>query len=153
MDELFRFESDFVKSLRCIPMVVRMKLDQCMVKLSLRQWSQLTHSERERLVVQSCQSKPEIEQYKLLLFNIVESRTEHLPQILPNASELLQALSTELPQQVVAFAAEGGLRPPSVEDWAGLSELRRFTLLKLSRDNHDNVNFAPALREFGLLEG
>jgi len=29
--------------------------------------------------------------------------------------------------------------------------LQRFTLLKLSRESHDNVNFIPALREFKLL--
>jgi hypothetical protein len=27
---LFKFESDFVDSLRCIPMVVRLKLDLCL---------------------------------------------------------------------------------------------------------------------------
>jgi hypothetical protein len=43
MDDLqiFDFERDFAGSLRCIPMIVRFKLDQCGVKLSLRQWSQL----------------------------------------------------------------------------------------------------------------
>ena len=33
-----------------------------------------------------------------------------------------------------------------------LTVLQRFVLLKLSRDNHDNVNFVPALREFGLAD-
>ncbi len=34
---MFDFESDFVASLRCIPMCVRFKLDLCEIKLSLRQ--------------------------------------------------------------------------------------------------------------------
>ena len=33
-----------------------------------------------------------------------------------------------------------------------LSPLQRFTLVKLSRAKHDNVNFVPAMREFGLLD-
>ena len=32
-----------------------------------------------------------------------------------------------------------------------LHQLERFVLVKLSRDHHDNLNFVPALREFGLL--
>ena len=35
-------------------------------------------------------------------------------------------------------------------DWNALTPLQRFTLLKLSRDSHDNINFVPALVEFGL---
>lgn len=34
----FAFESDFVDSLRCIPMVVRYKLDTCGIKLKLPEW-------------------------------------------------------------------------------------------------------------------
>ena len=47
-------------------------------------------------------------------------------------------------------AAVIGVRGPSDREWLGLSELERFAVVKLSRDNHDNVNFIPALREFGL---
>ena len=40
-DELriFDFEADFAHGLRCIPMVVRLKLDRCLIRLSLKQWS------------------------------------------------------------------------------------------------------------------
>jgi hypothetical protein len=51
----------------------------------------------------------------------------------------------------VAFAISKGLAAPAPEQWRALSELERFVLVKLSRDNHDNVNFVPALGEFGLL--
>ncbi|HEY8618288.1 nitrate reductase associated protein [Phenylobacterium sp.] len=44
-----------------------------------------------------------------------------------------------------------GLPPSSPAARAGLPAPRRFALVKLSRDNDDNVNFAPELREFGLL--
>jgi hypothetical protein len=58
----------------------------------------------------------------------------------------------EPPAQVAAFAGVREVAPPTTEQWRRLTDLRRFTLVKLSRDNHDNVNFVPALREFGLLD-
>ena len=51
----------------------------------------------------------------------------------------------------MAFAETVGVAPPGLQAWRELAELQRFVLIKLSRDNHDNVNFVPALREFGLM--
>ena len=50
MSEFFKFEDDFVDSLRCIPMQVRFKLDNCGVKLKLSHWYQFTEQERQTLV-------------------------------------------------------------------------------------------------------
>jgi len=38
-DLFFDFEADFVLSLRCIPMIVRYKLDTYGVKLKLAHWN------------------------------------------------------------------------------------------------------------------
>ena len=57
--QLFAFESDFVASLRCIPMAVRLKLDLCGIKLTLRQWSRFTRSDREALIAMPCRSRAE----------------------------------------------------------------------------------------------
>ncbi len=51
--QLFAFENDFVATLRCIPMAVRFKLDRCGIKLTLRQWSRLTHSDRTDLLIKN----------------------------------------------------------------------------------------------------
>ena len=48
--QFFDFEAAFVNSLRCVPMIVRYKLDACGIKLSLRAWSQFSLSTRARLV-------------------------------------------------------------------------------------------------------
>jgi hypothetical protein len=50
MSHFFQFESDFVASLRCIPMQVRFNLDTCGIKLKLHQWNQFTPGQREKLV-------------------------------------------------------------------------------------------------------
>jgi hypothetical protein len=57
------------------------------------------------------------------------------------------------PLAVAAFAEALGVQPPDDGAWSRLTPLQRFVLLKLSRDNHDNVNFIPALAEFGLYGG
>jgi hypothetical protein len=62
MTNFFQFEADFVDSLRCIPMQVRMKLDTCGIKLKLTHWHQFTQQERQALVEMPCttaeKSKP-----------------------------------------------------------------------------------------------
>ncbi|MEN9210118.1 MAG: nitrate reductase associated protein [Thermostichus sp. DG02_2_bins_29] len=40
--------------------------------------------------------------------------------------------------------------PISLDFWKNLEDLQRFALIKLSRSNHENKNFLPALQEFGL---
>lgn len=47
---IFAFELDFGGTLRCIPMSVRLKLDQAGIKLSLKQWNKLPPEERRWLV-------------------------------------------------------------------------------------------------------
>jgi Conserved nitrate reductase-associated protein (Nitr_red_assoc) len=38
-----------------------------------------------------------------------------------------------------------------VDQWATLTPDQRFALLKLSRSNHENRNFLPALKEFQVI--
>lgn len=53
---LFAFESDFVETLRCVPMAVRMKLDRVGIKLTLRQRSRFTSGEGGRLLREACET-------------------------------------------------------------------------------------------------
>ncbi|MGA9379085.1 MAG: nitrate reductase associated protein, partial [Phormidium sp.] len=52
--KIFQFEADFVNNLRCIPMVVRYKLDTCGIKLKLSHWNHFNLAEREALVDLPC---------------------------------------------------------------------------------------------------
>jgi hypothetical protein len=47
---LFAFEADFAQDLRCIPMVVRWKLDRCGIKLKLAHWLKLSLAQRQWLI-------------------------------------------------------------------------------------------------------
>jgi hypothetical protein len=44
--QIFEFELDFVRTLRCVPMIVRFKLDTCGVKLSLTHWNRFDWFDR-----------------------------------------------------------------------------------------------------------
>ncbi|MEN9239052.1 MAG: nitrate reductase associated protein [Thermostichus sp. DG_1_6_bins_120] len=54
-----------------------------------------------------------------------------------------------MPASVQQKAEELGM-PISLDFWKNLEDLQRFALIKLSRSNHENKNFLPALQEFGL---
>jgi len=150
---LFEFESDFVATLRCIPMSVRFKLDRVGVKLTLRQWSRFTHEDRERLLHQPCETEDDIATYRARLVDLVALRAGEQAKALAEPPDEAWRDKSATPPAVVRRSANVGLSPPTADEWSGLSDIERFVLLKLSRDNHDNVNFAPALREFGLRPG
>lgn len=149
-NQTFAFESDFVDTLRCIPMAVRLKLDVCRIKLSLRQWSRLEAASRRTLLDAPCGAPAEIDAYQALLLAHVAKGDPGQLLGLAAADEPVIPPPDCLPDQVRTFAAAQGLAPIAAERWAGLTGLQRFALVKLSRDNHDNVNFVPAAREFGV---
>jgi hypothetical protein len=149
---VFQFEQDFAGSLRCIPMAVRFKLDRCGVKLSLRQWSRFGADERSRLLRLECERREEIDAYRRELEELIQLHSSQPPEYLPIEVQPLWADAARVPEQVLQFAAQVQVSPPSGSQWASLSALQRFTLIKLSRAKHDNINFVPAMREFGLLD-
>jgi hypothetical protein len=148
---MFAFESDFVASLRCVPMAVRLKLDLCGIKLFLRQWSRFTREDRYALLMRRCGDSGEIAAYREALTTLIGERTGEIARLLTDAPCGQWDIAERAAAAVTGYAWSLGLSPPSARQWAALSRLQRFALIKLTRDNHDNVNFAPAMREFGLV--
>ncbi len=74
MVQFFQFEADFVDSLRCIPMQVRLKLDTCGIKLKLPQWHRFSAQERQTLVDMPCITASEVQAYRELLQRLVLER-------------------------------------------------------------------------------
>ena len=147
--KFFQFETDFVQSLRCIPMQVRLKLDTCGIKLKLPQWNRFSPQERETLVDLPCETQEEIRLYRELLQRLVLAHTgeaatelsiephpawEDVETVAPSVQEKAQALGIDITQN----------------HWASLTADERFALIKLSLSNHENHNFLPALKEFHL---
>jgi hypothetical protein len=148
---VFEFEADFARDLRCIPMVVRFKLDRCGVKLSLRQWSRIGAAQRFALADLACDTVNETAVYRQTLLQLIEDCDAGDPVFLPE-SDTAQSWSdtSSVAARVAEMIAALGLPPMTASEWADLSTLQRFALLKLTRPGHDNENFLPAMREFGL---
>lgn len=145
----FAFEAEFVATLRCIPMVVRYKLDQCGIKLSLRAWSRLPLEVRSALAGRLTRSAEEIASYRAFLCQALLDLGEP-PVTLPPAPVSASQSEAGIPDSVTAKANASGVPPLDRARWRDLTPLQRFALVKLTRDGHENANFVPALREFGL---
>ena len=146
----FDFEQDFVGSLRCIPMQVRHSLDTCGVKLKLEHWNKFTQAERQSLVAWPCRTRTEANVYRDRLQALICDRCGEPAKTLDiSDSPPWQNLATIPPQVVDKFQSQA--IPITLEQWANLSELQRFALIKLSRSSHENNNFMPAVEEFGLV--
>jgi hypothetical protein len=148
----FGFEADFVDSLRCIPMAVRLRLDVSGVKLKLNEWAKLGQAERLALAKNPCKTPAEIGAYKEGLSRLVEKTMGARPSMLLDLPDPVWEDAARVPDQVLDQARQLGL-DLSPEAWSGLSPLQRFALTKLSRPGHENRNFLPAMREFGLAQG
>lgn len=145
----FQFEADFVESLRCIPLQVRLKLDTCGVKLKLSHWHQFSPQERQRLVDLACNTPAEIQAYREMLQDLVLGYTHSPPSNLPVDPHPAWMNPTLVPVTVQEQAQAVGATL-SIEQWQALTPLQRFALIKLSRPGHENRNFVPALQEFKL---
>ncbi|WP_080053761.1 nitrate reductase associated protein [Spirosoma aerolatum] len=146
----FEFESDFVDSLRCIPMIVRYKLDTCGIKLKLPEWVKLTVVEKARLAEQPCYNSAEIAQYRQDLIDLVQRRCHHTVSELGEVNPTWAYLG-EVPDEVQLKAQEWECTPLTLQQWLQLDVLQRFALVKLSRSGHEGANFPRAMREFLLL--
>ena len=150
LNQFFQFEADFVDSLRCIPMQVRHKLDTCGIKLKLHQWSKFTASDRQLLVELPCETVEEVEGYRDRLRQLVEARSGEVAKDLPIDPEPDWEKRATIPGSVMQKAEEVGITF-TLQHWQALTTIQRFALIKLSRSNHENHNFLPALKEFQVI--
>ena len=148
--DFFRFEEDFIEpNIRCIPMVVRFKLDACGIKLKLAEWSRMTPDERAHLATASCETEAEAAQYKEWLHRLIVARTGSVATDIPVLPSPVWSRTGEIPYTIQEKLADTG-QELSLQQWEGLTNLQRFALVKLSYPGHENKNFPRAMKEFGL---
>ena len=144
----FGFEDEFSAELRCIPMAVRRKLDLAGVKLKLVHWNALALPERQRLL-EWPDGPAALADLRLWLLERTAQQAAGVASTLPIACQ-----QSWQQQQVTPPAVHQACQNEGVElgdaAWAGLSELQRFALVKLSQSGHDHRNLPLALVEFGL---
>ncbi|MFQ6538798.1 MULTISPECIES: nitrate reductase associated protein [Aphanothece] len=131
-------------------MAVRRKLDLAGVKLKLQHWSELNATERAELLAWS-DDPTAIEALRRYLLSRTETLSAGRARELPRPTAEPWQQGERLPEPLAASCTQLGLamRPGS---WAGLNELQRFALMKLSHPGHEHRNLPRALAEFGLLE-
>ncbi len=146
----FEFEADFVDSLRCIPMVVRLKLDSCGVKLKLAEWSRFTPLECDELVNLPCVEVAEVITYRDYLSGLILLHTGNAATLLEIDPHPPWLNDRDIPSAIQIKSAEYDANVTQSQ-WANLTALQRFALIKLTRSSHENNNFLPALKEFGMI--
>ena len=145
----FEFEAEFVRSLRCVPMVVRFKLDPCGLKLSLRAWNLFDDSVRGRLVVLPTTSPADTARYRDFVVAALDAVDQ--PVVKVDVEPLPAWMNrSAVPQPVARKARSLDLGDPEPALWSNLNPLQRFALTKLTRGSNEHSKFLPALREFGL---
>lgn len=147
---LFKFEEEFMpNSIRCIPMIARLKLDVCGIKLKLKEWNKLQDIERNQLIELPAKTADEKLKYRkfvqeLILNRTGEQATDLTVETKPAWSDL-EKIHESLLMKLAEFSEH-----ISPQEWQSLTDLQRFTLIKLSRPSHENKNFSKAAKEFGL---
>ena len=147
--EYFQFEEDFVEAnIRCIPMIVRFKMDAAGIKLKLSEWSKFKVEERIELALLPCNDEKEQEQYNSYLRSLIKKYTGD------EATTLEINKHPEWDTDIVPETLSDRLKKFDCiltdDKWRSLTHLQRFALLKLMKEGHENKNFPKAIKEFGL---
>ncbi|HKZ66716.1 MAG TPA: nitrate reductase associated protein, partial [Chitinophagaceae bacterium] len=149
--EYFNFEEDFVeKNIRCIPMIVRFKMDKAGIKLKLAEWSRFSVEERIELARKPCGNGEETKQYNDYLAGLINRYTGKEATGLAIDQHPSWADLNKVPDLLQEKLKEFGWYM-SPEQWKELTNLQRFSLLKLCKQGHESKNFPKALKEFGLI--
>jgi hypothetical protein len=148
--EYFRFEEDFIEqNVRCIPMIVRFKMDAAGIKLKLAEWSKFSITERKELAVMKCSTTREVSEYKRYLIDLVLKYTGQAATSMEIDTDPDWANYQAIPLMLVERAREFCIEINLLQ-WRELTHLQRFALIKLSRPGHESKNLMKALEEFGI---
>ena len=149
--EYFQFEEEFMENnMRCIPMVIRFKMDIAGIKLKLSEWKKFSSEERIELALMNCDFKEASEQYARYLAGLIKKYTRRDPTSL----EVNRTPAWTDRHSIPAILSEKLKKfnwNLSIDQWTYLTDLQRFALLKLCRPGHENKNFPKAMKEFNLV--
>ena len=149
--EYFQFEEEFMENnMRCIPMIIRFKMDMAGIKLKLSEWKKFSTEERIELALMSCGFNEASEQYARYLAGLIKKYTRRDPTNMEvNRTPAWKDLHS-IPGILIEKLKEFDWNL-SIVQWAYLTDLQRFALLKLCRPGHENQNFPKAMKEFNLV--
>lgn len=144
MSEFLSFESAEERALALLPLAVRMSLDAAGVKLSLAQWQALPLVVRDTLFRNGGSTADE---YRSVILRAVAEHGGTPVALFTPPNHLEWEDLANVPASVLDGARQVNVAPPSLADWAALSSLRRFALVKLSRPGHVSSRLPFALAD------
>ena len=148
--EYFQFEEEFMENnMRCIPMIIRFKMDIAGIKLKLSEWKKFSPEERIELALMNCDFKEASEQYARYLAGLIKKYTGRNPTKIEVNKTPGWKNFFSIPEAIIEKNEEFDWNL-STTQWKCLTDLQRFALLKLCRTGHENKNFPKAMKEFGL---
>ena len=149
--EYFRFEEEFMENnMRCIPMIIRFKMDIAGIKLKISQWKRFSTEERITLALMTCSLNEGSKQYAGYLAGLIRKYTRRdATSMEVNGTPAWKDLGS-IPERLIEKLKEFNWKL-SIAEWKCLTDLQRFALLKLCRPGHENKNFPKAMREFNLV--
>ncbi len=149
--EYFLFEEDFVEAnMRCIPMIVRFKMDLAGIKLKLNEWVKFSNREKLELAISPAGNPEQISNYKRMLNRMIFDHTGQTGTSLEINHAPAWSVIDNVPEQLDLHMQKMN-KSISRNQWHNLTNLQRFALLKLVKDGHENKNFLKALIEFGIV--
>ena len=112
----FVFESDFVNTLKCVPMIVRYKLDSCGVKLKLSEWARFNLKDKETLAFLPCYTQAEIENYGKFVKKLVQEYFDCEAALLAAVNDSWNNIN-EVPEEVQQKTVEWECSLISLRNW------------------------------------
>jgi hypothetical protein len=143
----FKFEEDMSKTLACVPMAVRRKLDRVGIKVGLKQWKALGHGERMAICHLPADHEDEREALVQFITEAVERASGEKPNTLVEAQRAIADPPRILPAEVAQSASAAGVTLNQAA-WERLDPDERYALIKLGGGTKHSHNLAAALAEF-----
>jgi hypothetical protein len=142
----FQFEAEIYRSLSCVPMQARRKLDAIGIKIGLDQWQQLSRGERLMICHAPASAPDEIAALRLFIEEATLARSGSKPKDLPEAARAGAQPPSAPPAQLIERARALGV-VLTAETWNLLDDDERYALIKLGGDAKPSHNLKAALTE------
>jgi hypothetical protein len=143
----FKFEDEIYRTLACVPLGVRRKLDRAGIKVGLDQWKALGHGERLAVCHLPAESEEECETIRIFIGEALKRQNGTEPKVLPEEQRRESEPPASPPPQLVENArAEGVTLNQAL--WERLDEDQRYALMKLGGGRKRSHDLAAALAEF-----
>ncbi|HXW83684.1 MAG TPA: nitrate reductase associated protein [Candidatus Binataceae bacterium] len=143
----FKFEDEIYRSLDCLPMAARRKLDALGIKLHRAQWEKLGRGERLMICHAPVATEDERDALRVFIEEAALARTGSAPKSLPDSARATANPPARPPETLTRNARAENVELSDAV-WSRLDDDQRYALIKLGATNEPSTKFPKALREF-----